>query len=112
MRLAAIGLTFLLFAGSVFAQDKPMLVPNTDGHTARVNRVRFTPDGQQLVSVSNDKTIRIWDTNSGRTVRVLRPPIGPGAEGLLAAAALAPDGKTLAVGGYPLGGGHWGSPYI
>ena len=69
MRYAVIGLTWLLFPALATAQDKlklPMLVPNTEGHTARVNRVRFTPDGRQLVSVSQDKTIRIWDVNSGK----------------------------------------------
>ena len=110
MRYTLLGLAWLLIPALAAAQDKPLLVPNIEGHTARVSRVRFTPDGRQLISVSQDKTIRIWDLNSGQTVRVLRPPIGPGQEGLLAAAAIAPDGKTLAVGGYPVGGGRLGFP--
>jgi len=90
--------------------DGPYLVTNTGGHTARVNRVLFTPDGKRLVSVSNDKTIRIWDLTTGEPVRVLRPPIGKGAEGALYAAALSPDGKTLAVGGLPPGASRDGTP--
>jgi WD40 repeat protein len=98
-------------AGS--AQDhfnQPYLVPNTSGHTSLVNRLLFTPDGKQLVSVSSDKTIRVWDVGRGATVRVLRPPVGKGKEGELFAADLSPDGKTLAVGGVPAGNGRFGYP--
>src|SRR5438105_2122004 len=90
--------------------DPPVLVPNVGGHTARVNRVLFAPDGRRLISVSNDKTVRIWDVAAGRTQRVLRPPIGKGGEGELYAAALSPDGKTLAVGGFAVGRGRQGWP--
>jgi len=90
--------------------NQPYLVPNTGGHTSVIGRLLFTPDGKQLISISQDKTIRIWDVARGETARVLRPPIGKGHEGLLFAAALSPDGKTLAVGGAPVGGGRRGYP--
>ena len=70
------------------------------GHTAQVSKVLFSRDGKELLSVSNDKTIRVWDVTTGEPLRVLRPPIGNGSEGKLYAAALAPDGITLAVGGF------------
>src|SRR5262249_49577771 len=44
----------------------------------------------------------IWDVAGHEPPRVLRPPIGPGKQGELYAAALSPDGKTLAVGGFGL----------
>ena len=78
------------------------MVLDSGGHTAVVWKVLFTPDGKELISVSDDKTIRFWDVASGEPIRVLRPPIGPGLEGELFAAALSPDGRTLAVGGYGL----------
>ena len=80
----------------------PILVLDSGGHTSIVWKVLFTPDGKELISVSDDKTIRFWDVASGEPIRVLRPPIGPGREGMLYAAALSPDGRTLAVGGYGL----------
>ena len=67
-----------------------------------VRKILFTPDGRQLISISDDKTIRVWDVASGEVLRVHFPPKGPGPVGMLYAAALSPDGRTLAIGGcYP-----------
>jgi len=84
------------------ASAPPILVLDSGGHTSIVWKVLFTSDGKELISVSDDKTVRFWDVASGEPIRVLRPPIGPGPEGKLNAAALSPDGRTLAVGGYGL----------
>lgn len=35
------------------------------GHDHSVSSVRFTPDGDTLVSASRDKTIRVWEVASG-----------------------------------------------
>ena len=99
-------LLILLMCKHVGAQEPaaapPILVLDSGGHTSIVWKVLFTPDGKELISVSDDKTVRFWDVASGEPLRVLRPPIGPGGEGKLFAAALSPDGRTLAVGGYGL----------
>ena len=61
MRRAAL-LLLLALPGGAFAQeakDRPILVLDAGGHTASVSIVLFTPDGKELISVSNDKTIRI-----------------------------------------------------
>jgi len=81
------------------ARDRPTLVLDTGGHTAAVEKVLFTPDGKELISVSDDKTIRVWEADTGAPLRVLRPPIGAGVIGALYAASLSADGHTLAVGG-------------
>ena len=80
----------------------PILVLDSGGHTSIIPEGPFTPDGKELISVSNDKTIRFWDVASGEPIRVLRPPRGPGNEGMLQAGALSSDGRTLAVGGWGL----------
>nr|VFJ73160.1 MAG: WD40 repeat [Candidatus Kentron sp. FW] len=78
---------------------EPQLVIDSGGHKAMIRDVIFTPDGRQLISVSEDKTIRIWDTGSGELVRTLRGQTGAGHEGKLFAGALSPDGRWLAMGG-------------
>ena len=37
-------------------------------HTASVNAVAFSPDGQQFVSGGDDQTIRLWEVGSGKQV--------------------------------------------
>lgn len=101
---------FLVSVPAGAAPPRPTLVLDAGGHTDRVNQVLFTPDGQRLVSVSADKSIRLWDVATGEALGVLRPPAGRGPEGMLFTAAVSPDGRLLAVGGYPLGAGQDGHP--
>lgn len=84
------------------AIDSPILVLDTGGHTAAVHSLAFTADGNQLISVSKDKTIRVWDIVQGVPLRTFRLPVGEGAHGELYAAAISPDGRRLAVGGFDL----------
>jgi WD40 repeat protein len=95
-------------AAAQTSQSAPELVLDAGGHTSTVNKVRFTPDGRRLVSVSSDKTVRIWDVRTGETLDVLRPPIAPGPAGMLFAAAVSPDGRWLAVGGFESTGSDHG----
>jgi len=39
------------------------------GHTDSVGSVIFSPDGKKIVSGSNDKTVRIWNAESGVVLR-------------------------------------------
>ena len=45
------------------------------GHTAPVRAMAFRSDGRELVTVSTDKTLRVWNVPSGQTSRTLRTPI-------------------------------------
>lgn len=47
------------------------------GHDHSISTVRFTPDGERLVSASRDKTIRVWEVASGYVVSILPHPFVP-----------------------------------
>jgi WD40 repeat protein len=44
-----------------------------EGHKDKVNAVAFSPDGKLLASASDDTTIKIWDTQTGKELRTLIP---------------------------------------
>ena len=76
------------------------LMLDSGGHMSLITGLAWTPDGKQIISSGNDKVIRVWDAETGRTVRTVRGEIGPSFEGQIFAMALSPDGRWLAVGGW------------
>jgi WD40 repeat protein len=65
------------------------------GHAAAVTGVAWTPDGARVVSSSWDRTLRLWDAATGRSLARLR-----GFEHLVRDVAAAPDGRTVAAAGW------------
>jgi WD40 repeat protein len=72
------------------------------GHTEGVFVVAWNPDGKRLASGSNktEKTIRIWDVESGRLIRSISEE-DSGSYSL----AWSPNGKRLATGDVWVDGG-------
>jgi WD40 repeat protein/tRNA A-37 threonylcarbamoyl transferase component Bud32 len=60
------------------------------GHTAAVNTARFSPDGQQIVTASDDSTVRVWDAATGQRLLTLL-----GHTNKVASAAFSPDGRRI-----------------
>ena len=87
----------------------PQLMLETGGHLAQIRSLVFTPGGKCLISAGDDKVVRIWSLDSGRSERTLRGEIELGPKGTVLAVALSPDGATLAASGsmeVPEQGGH------
>jgi len=82
------------------APEGPELILDTGGHMAPIASLAVTPDGKQVVSASNDKTVRVWDIATGKTARMIRGESAPGNWGAIYAMSLSGDGRWLAIGGY------------
>jgi WD40 repeat protein/uncharacterized caspase-like protein len=59
-------------------------------HSGDVTGVVFAPDGRTLVSAGYDKTIKVWDTSSGRVLRTLQ-----GHEETIKQIGITPDGQKI-----------------
>jgi tetratricopeptide (TPR) repeat protein len=65
------------------------------GHLGSVLSVTLSPDGSLLASGSYDKTVRLWEIDTGREMRCLE-----GHTGYVYGVVFSPDGSLLASGSY------------
>ncbi|MGA8893765.1 MAG: SMP-30/gluconolactonase/LRE family protein [Planktothrix agardhii] len=73
--------------------ENASVVCTLTGHSNSVNSVAISPDGQILVSGSDDKTIKIWQLSTGEELRILT-----GHSESVNSVAISPDGQTLLSG--------------
>ena len=62
-----------------------------EGHAADVNGLVFSPDSRLLASASEDRTVRIWDCETGAIAGTLQHSAGA------LAVAFSPDGERIAI---------------
>jgi WD40 repeat protein len=99
MKLKRVFLTLLFISITLlYAQSNAILMLDTQGHTSSINNILVTKSGD-IVSSSYDKTIRVWDSRTGKEKRKILGQIGLGNEGFIYTIALSPNEKFLAVGG-------------
>ncbi len=65
------------------------------GHTSYIYSIAFSPDGHLIASGSADRTVRLFDVESGQHKRTFI-----GHTGTIVSVVFSPDGKTLASGAY------------
>lgn len=106
VHLGAWGVLHLLTGavGMAIAQTQPAATPpqlrlETTQHAAPVRRLALDASGHFLLTAGDDKTARLWSTQTGELLRVYRPPIGAGWEGRLYGAAFSPQSDRVAVAG-------------
>lgn len=98
-KLAARSLFLLLVLGACLGLAAAPQIKISLGHSGPVKAVAFSPDGTLVLSGSADRTLKVWETTTGRELRTL--PAG-GDQGGLEATAFTPDGRaavTRSVGG-------------
>ena len=70
-------------------------IQSGDGHTDRVNSVAYSPNGETIVSGSDDATLKLWNAKTGVLIKTLA-----GHTGQVTSVAYSPDGKTIASGSW------------
>jgi hypothetical protein len=72
-------------------REKSSQLPLTlSGHGIGVNSAAYSPDGRRIVSASDDKTVKVWDAETGQLIRTLS-----GHDGIVSFAAYSPDGRRI-----------------
>jgi WD40 repeat protein len=84
-------------------------VQTLEGHRGFIRDLTFSPDGRRLASACMDKTVCVWDVETGKALYTLKPqglviylksgPVTNPIELPMTAVTFSPDGRRLATGG-------------
>ena len=73
---------------------------DTGGHQQYINALLINKDATEIISASSDKTIRVWNAETGQEKRKILGDIGEGSIGKIYSMALSHNNEYLAVTGY------------
>jgi WD40 repeat protein len=73
------------------------VIATLKGHTEIVYSVAFSPDGKQVLTGSFDRTLKLWETATGKEIKSFGG--GAGHQNLVLSVAFSPEGPLLASGG-------------
>lgn len=98
----------IALAASVFSALSPGLAHGAQerhirvelgSHGGPVRRIAVSDQFKMVATASDDKTVRIWDLNTGALRHILRPRVGADETGRMYGIAIHPTEDLLAVGG-------------
>ncbi|HEX2687179.1 MAG TPA: CHAT domain-containing protein [Kofleriaceae bacterium] len=72
------------------SRESPSLLRDLVGHWAMVTACVVAPDGKRVVSTSLDRTVKVWDLDTGRVLITLE-----GHTALVNSCAVTPDGRRV-----------------
>lgn len=83
-----------LVFGAAPGSAKPVLHKTLSGHSNRIYRASFSPNGRYVVTASGDGLAKIWNVNSGNLFKTLK-----GHSGHVFSAQFSPDNKHVVTAG-------------
>ena len=87
----------LILTVSILATPKQKITLDTGGHLLAVSSIQVTND-RDIISVSQDKVIRVWDTFNKKLKRTILGEVGEDKKGNIKSIALSPNERFLVVG--------------
>ncbi|GAB2809054.1 hypothetical protein GCM10027043_05310 [Ferruginibacter profundus] len=72
------------------------------GHTQKINNACFSKDGKKILTCSDDKTVKIWNTRTGGLLCNFA-----NLKGMATSASFSPDGKKIIIGQAEMEGAHY-----
>lgn len=91
--LAPLFLLLFVWTGPAAAQGRPGIVWMAGGHADAVTATVISPDGQTLVTGSQDGTMKFWRVSDGVLLHSVKA-------GSVNSISFSPDGNNIAVGSY------------
>ncbi|KAG2053056.1 hypothetical protein BDR06DRAFT_1008954 [Suillus hirtellus] len=77
-----------------------VLLPDGDHHEYKyVSCISYSPDGKQMISGSDDETMRRWDLREGKEIEEAQEVCDDGINGV----GVSTDGRWVVTAGYSLG---------
>ncbi len=97
--LIAVFIILLIFVSEIYAQLSPIVSLSMDMHSSTVNEVDIDILNNRFISVSNDKTLRLWSYPEIKLLGVARTPLDYGEDGQLTRCVLRPSSNYAVISG-------------
>jgi WD40 repeat protein len=90
----------LIELGDTGPTSTPLLRIELGKHSGAIESISVDKNEQFMLTVSRDKTMRLWDVKTGKLKHIYRVPSGPGPEGRLKAGTISPDARWVLGSGF------------